>query len=146
MALEKRGKYHYGDSQADITDEIRRYSIKNEYVAEHFRDASCACGSKVFRLQLNDDEGVAVRICTKCASTHPIGDSDEYLEDAVLGDCACPCKNEEFEITVGVSLYDGSEDVRWLYLGCRCPKCGLTAVYGDWKNEYPNYKELLARV
>lgn len=31
------------------------------------------------------------------------------------------------------------DDVRWLYLGCRCVTCGLTACYGDWKNEYPGY-------
>ena len=58
----------------------------------------------------------------------------------------CFCRDNVFEITVGVSLYDDSEDVRWLYVGCRCPKCGLTGVYGDWKNEFNGYRELLARV
>jgi hypothetical protein len=57
-----------------------------------------------------------------------------------------PCGGEEFEITVGVSLYEGSEDVRSLYIGCRCPGCGLSAVYGDWKNEFNGYRDLLARV
>jgi hypothetical protein len=146
MALKKRGQYRYGDSQADIRDEVLRYSKKNEYKAEHFRDAVCVCGTKIFRLALDDNEGAAVRICTGCKSEHPIGDSGEFLEDAELGECACPCGNEKFEITVGVSLYDGSEDVRWLYLGCRCPKCGLTAVYGDWKNEFEDYRKLLDRV
>jgi len=146
MALKKRGKYRYGDSQADIRDEVLRYSKKNGYQAQHFRDAVCTCGAKVFRLALDDDEGAAVRICTGCQVEHPIGDSSEFLDDAELGGCACPCGNEEFEITVGVSLYDGSEDVRWLYLGCRCPKCGLTSVYGDWKNEFEDYRKLLDRV
>jgi len=50
------------------------------------------------------------------------------------------------EITVGASLDEGSEDVRWLDLGCRCPACGLTAVYGDWKNEFSGHRDLLARV
>jgi hypothetical protein len=50
------------------------------------------------------------------------------------------------EITVGVSLYANSEDVRWLYLGCRCPQCGLTAVYGDWKCEFVAYDLLLKKV
>jgi len=146
MALKKRGKFRYGDSQADIRAEILRYSTSNEYVAEHFGDAVCVCGARGFRLALDDDEGAAVRTCTGCSAEHPIGDSGEYLADAELSECACPCENEDFEITVGVSLYEGSEDVRWLYLGCRCPKCGLTAVYGDWKNEYTGYQELLARV
>ncbi len=146
MALKKRGQYHYGDSQADIRAELLRYSKKNAYLVHHFADAACKCSSKLFRLALDDNEGAAVRICVDCKAEHPIGDSDEYLEDAELGECACPCGGEEFEITVGVSLYKDSEDVRWFYLGCRCPKCGLTAVYGDWKNEFIGYQELLTRV
>jgi hypothetical protein len=146
MALKKRGKYRYSDSQADLPDEILRYSKKNEYRAEHYHDAVCACGARVFRLSLDDDEGAAVRICTACSAEHPIGDSADFLEGAELRECACPCGHEEFEITAGVSLYEGSEDVRWLYLGCRCPKCGLVGVYGDWKNEFNGYQELLARV
>ncbi len=146
MAFKKRGKYRYGDSQADIRKEVLRYSEANGYVAQHFADAACPCGGKVFRLALDDTEGAAVRRCCGCGSKHPIGDSDEYLEDAELEECACPCNGDAFEITAGVSLYEGSEDVRWLYLGCRCPQCGLTAVYGDWKNEFTGYQKLLARI
>jgi hypothetical protein len=146
MVLKKRGKYRYGDSQADIREEMLRYSKLNDYVAHHFADAVCTCCSKVFGLWIDNDEGAAVRKCAACNSEHPIGDSDEYLEEAEIEECACPCGGEKFEITVGVSLYDDSEDVRWLYLGCRCPACGLTAMYGDWKNEFDGYQELLLRV
>jgi hypothetical protein len=146
MALRKRGKWRYGDSQADIRDEILRYSKGVTYRAHHYADAVCTCGGKVFSLLLDDTEGAAVRRCVACEDEHPIGDSDEYLEEAELDQCACPCGGEVFEITAAVSLYDDSEDVKWLYVGCRCPSCGLTAVYGDWKNEYIGYRELLARV
>ena len=146
MALRKRGKYWYGDGQADIRDEILRYSTTIKYPAHHYADAVCKCSGKLFWLFLDNTQGVAVRACVGCESEHPIGDSDEFMEEAELEDCACPCGNEEFEITVGVSLYDDSEDVRWLYIGCRCQKCGLTAVYGDWKNEYIGYQELLSKV
>ena len=146
MALRKRGKYRYGDSQADIRNEILRYSRGVKYLAQHYADAVCKCGGTRFWLFLDDTAGAAVRGCVACDHEHPIGDSDEYLDEAELEDCACPCGGEEFEITVGVSLYDDSEDVRWLYVGCRCPTCGLTAVYGDWKNEFNGYRELLARV
>ena len=146
MALKKRGEYQYGDTQADIRAELLDYSKANAYLADHFADALCNCGGKVSRLALDDSVGAAVRSCVACKAEHPIGDGNEYLGDADLEECACPCGGEEFEITVGVSLYRDSEDVRWLYLGCRCPKCGLTAVYGDWKNEYIRYHELLARV
>ncbi|HEX5269687.1 MAG TPA: hypothetical protein VFW33_04325 [Gemmataceae bacterium] len=146
MALRKRGKWRYGESQADIRDEILRYSKGVRYLAHHYADAVCACGGAAFRLRLDDDQGAAVRVCAACGNEHPIGDSEEFLSDAELEECACPCGREEFQITVGVSLYEGSEDVKWLYVGCRCPACGVTAVYGDWKNEHIGYRELLSRV
>lgn len=146
MAVIKRGKYRYGDSQGDLREEITRYSKANEYAAHHFADAVCRCGNQTFRLRLDDDEGAAVRTCAACAGEHPIGDSDEFLAEAELSECACSCGGEQFEITVGVSVYDDSDDVRWLYLGCRCPSCGLVAVYGDWKNEFEGYQQLLAQV
>jgi hypothetical protein len=146
MALTKRGKHRYGDDQADIRAELTRYSIANEYVAQHFADARCSCGGRVFRLALDDTQGAAVRTCSVCKESHPIGDSAEFLADADLEECACPCGVEDFEITIGVSLYADSDDVRWLYLGCRCSGCGLTVVYGDWKNEFNGYRALLGQV
>lgn len=47
MTLRKRGKYRYGDSQADIRDESFRYSKGIEYVAQHYADAVCKCGGEV---------------------------------------------------------------------------------------------------
>ncbi|MCA9179335.1 MAG: hypothetical protein KDB14_32980 [Planctomycetales bacterium] len=127
--------------------EITRYSKSVGYLAEHFADAVCACGGKAFWLLLDEAAGVASRICVACESeAHPIGDSEDFMDEADEEECVCPCGEDVFEVTVGVSLYDGSEDVRWLYFGCRCVACGLTAVYGDWKNEYIGYRELLKRV
>ena len=91
MALRKRGKWWYGDSQADIRDEILHYSRGVEYLAQHYADAECKCGGKVFRLTLDDNEGAAIRICVKCGAEHPIGDSDEYMADAELEQRACVC-------------------------------------------------------
>jgi hypothetical protein len=145
MTLKKRGKYYYGDNQADIREEVLRYS-KFEYVAHHFADAICECGGKLFQLALDDRQGAALRKCVGCGIEHPMGDSANYLHVAKLEIRIYICGADQFEITVGVSLYDDSEDVRWLYVGCRCPKCGLTGVYGDWKNEFNGYRELLARV
>ncbi|HEX8250433.1 MAG TPA: hypothetical protein VF599_19820 [Pyrinomonadaceae bacterium] len=147
MAILKKGKYWYGDSQIDIQAELLRYSRKNEYPAEHYANAVCGiCGGSSFKLLLDDEEGAAVRICKACKTEHPIGDSGEYLADADLKECECPCGSGEFEVTVGVALYPNSEDVRWLYVGCRCRLCGLTACYGDWKNEWIDFRELLNRV
>src|SRR5438876_12283296 len=107
MALRMRGKWRYGDSQADIRAEILRYSKQGTYLAEHFADAVCSqCGGKVFALYLDDTAGVASRLCVACdAEAHPIGDSAEFVDEAEEEECACPCGKEAFEITVGVSLY-----------------------------------------
>jgi hypothetical protein len=146
MALRKQGEWWYGDCQADICDEILRCSKLNGYPAHHYAHAVCQCGGKLFELDMDDAAGVAIRKCATCSDAHAIGDSGDYLDDAELCTYECICLEKLFEITIGVSLYDDSEDVRWLYVGCRCPKCGLTGVYGDWKNEFIGYRELLARV
>lgn len=146
MALRKRGKWRYGDNQADIRDEILRYSKGVEYLAHHYADAVCQCSGRLFGLSMDEGAGAAVRRCIACRQEHPIGDSADFLGEAELQQYECVCGKNEFEITIGVSLYDDSEDVRWLYVGCRCPGCGLTGVYGDWKNEFNGYQELLARV
>src|SRR5262249_47577769 len=136
MSLTRRGKDWHGGEQADIRPELLRYSKKNGYAIHHFADARCECGGRHFHLALDDSEGAAVRTCIACGHKHPIGDSADYLEGAELEECACRCGGEALEITVGVSLYRDSEDVRWLYVGCRCPACGLLGCYGDWKNEF----------
>ena len=146
MALEKRGKYYYGDSKADVRHEMTRFSRLNEYECHHFAEVVCFYGNNLFTLYVDEDEGAGVRVCSSCADEHAIGDSGDYLADAELQRCECICDNRNFELTVGVSLYADSDDVRWLYLGCRCPQCGLLGVYGNWKNEFIGYRELLARV
>jgi hypothetical protein len=67
-----------------------------------------------------------------------------HLAEAELEQHECLCGKNHFEITVGVALYDQSQAVRWLYIGCRCVACGLTGCYADWKNEHENYTQLLS--
>jgi hypothetical protein len=132
MEIRRKGTFSYGESQADIRIELTRYSEVNGYPATHFADATCKCGGRTFQLHLDDIEGAAVRECAGCRDRHPLGDSGEYLADASLEECECPCASGVFEITAWIALYADSEDVRWFYVGCRCPSCGLTACYGDW--------------
>ena len=143
MTLSKTGEYSYGDSQQDIQTFLTEYANSNEYPIAHFADARCTCVNSTFQLWIDDTEGAAIRVCTACKVEHPMGDRAEYLEDAELGEAECPCGSNSFEITVGVALYEESEDVKWLYLGCRCTQCSLVACYGHWKNEYIGYRELL---
>ena len=146
MGLQQRGSYWYGDGHDDIRGELARYSEMADYPTERFADARCDCGGSRFALELDEAAGVAVRVCASCGGRHAMADGAEFLADAVLEQCACPCGGEVFELTVGVALYTNSDDVRWLYVGARCPVCHLTACYGDWKNEYAGVDALLARV
>lgn len=146
MALvRKRGK-SYGDEAADIEVEIRRYSELAGDPTTLYRSAACGCGNRSFRLLVDEAEGAAVRVCSRCESQHPMGDSADYLAEATLEECECPCGNSALEIVVGVALYQDSEDIHWLYFGCRCPRCRLVAVYADWKNEYLGAEGYLSRV
>src|SRR5882757_6596326 len=104
MSLRQQGKHIYGDAQADIRAELLRYSELNGYSASHFSDAVCKCGGRRFYLLMDDTEGAAVRECVACQEKHAIGDSDEYLADASLEECECPCGEGTFEITAGVAL------------------------------------------
>ena len=133
---------------APLKSQIIEYSTKNAYVAEHFAAPICAeCGCDIFVVVMNENEGVAARICTSCNSEHGIGDSDDFIDNVEdVYPVECTCGANQFRIMAGVALYAGSEDVRWFYLGCECLACGLSGVYGDWKNEFHGYRELLDRV
>lgn len=134
------------DSQ--LKSQILDYSKKNAYVAEHFAAPKCAhCDCDTFTVVMNENEGVAARICTSCKAEHGIGDSDEFIDDVdEVYPIECTCGANEFRIIAGVALYQATEDVRWFYLGCECVECGLSGVYGDWKNEFSGYRALLDNV
>ena len=149
MAIRRVKGLGYGDTQADIRAELVFFSDHGEgsYLPRHFADAVCSCGAREFSLQLDEVAGVAIRGCASCGSEHAIGDSAEYVDEADdLDDRDCLCGSPLFEITVGVALYRDSDDVRWIYIGCRCPACALAGSYGDWKCEAGVYRALLARV
>ncbi len=146
MAVRKKGKYYYGETQDDLIVEMKRYSRLNEYPVDQAVHAKCKCGGTFFELFLDDEEGVAQRKCVACDSLHTMADGNEYLADANPEQCICVCENPVFQITVGVSLYEDSDDVRWLYIGCRCRDCDLIGVYGHWANEFIGYQKLFAAV
>ena len=92
-----------------------------------------ACGGEAFQVSVDDNEGAAVRVCAACGEGHPIADSCDYLDGAELEACECPCGQDVFRLRVGAALFEGSRDVRWIYLGLQCLACQQAAVYADWK-------------
>jgi len=146
MTVTQKGNYWYGSCDSDICAEVTRFSRKNAYEAQRFQQSVCGCGSVVFRLLSDDAEGVAKRLCVECAAEAFIGDGVEYADDAVLEEHGCVCQDDRFAINCGVALYEGSNDVRWLYIGCRCRTCGLIGVFAHWKCEGGDADVYLSRV
>ncbi len=149
MTHTQRGEYWYGDDHADLRAELVRYSAANGYPASDFVDLKCACGGEFFHLLTDEDEGVGIRICADCEAEHVMGDSANSLDEAEPQHNECLCGEEVFQLTVGVNRYRVTEetltdDVRWLYIGCRCIQCGLVGCYADWKNEAQDYRQLLS--
>jgi len=146
MTLRKKGRFWYGTTAEDVQAEVLRYSTLNGCEAVKFALSACACSGKTFRLETDDDEGVARRTCTSCGTGHFMGDSESFAAEAALEAHECVCDGETFELLSGVALYEGSNDARWHYIGCRCSRCNLTGVFADWKCEAGDADEFLAKV
>ncbi|KYQ84181.1 hypothetical protein AWW72_10565 [Acinetobacter sp. NRRL B-65365] len=146
MSLYQKGKYWYGINRDDLRLEMIRYSRLKGYETKEFASSFCRCGNHIFYLESDENEGVARRVCTQCHHSHLIGDSAKYIEDAELEEHICICDNQQFELESAVALYDGLNDVRWYYIGCRCTICSLIGVFADWKCEGGNATEFLAKI
>jgi hypothetical protein len=153
MALQQRGDYWYGDSASDIRVLLSMDRPGSDPITV-FADAVCECGGRVFTLQLDDEYQEAALFCKACDSQHLFHTTnvDGYYEGHPEADtewCGCPCTKRGatyYEITLGASLYDGSDDVRWVHIGCRCVACGLVAFYASWHRIEIPYQTLFARL
>jgi hypothetical protein len=153
VAIRKRGTFWYGDTAADIREVLTR-DRGTVHPISVFADAVCDCGGREFSLQVDEEHGEAAWFCKACNAQYLFHDRDidGYYEGDPKADtecCNCPCTERggsHFEVTVGASLYDDSEDVRRVYIGCRCVACGLTACYADWNRVDIPYPKLFAHV
>jgi len=144
MTISRKSGYWFGTEDSDIRTEMVRYSKLNAYEAARFSAAVCTCGSNSFKLESDDEAGVARRTCAKCGDSKLLGDSAEYIADAKIDNHICVCDHDTFGITSGVAMYSGSRDVRWYYIGCRCRACNLIGVFADWKSESGDADAFLA--
>jgi hypothetical protein len=143
MAIKKAGKFWRGDDLADLTTYIRKHRAGG-YPVQHVKEVSCRhCGQTTFRVAVDDDDGCALTMCLSCEAEEPLADSGEYLEDADLGECACPCGGETFAVALGFAMTDDDE-VRWISVGLRCLADNTLGVYTDWKVDYLPTAHLLA--
>ena len=134
MAIDTSGKWWVGSSPQDLEEYLRAYS-EGSYPTKLFRLAICACGSDVFSLEADDDEGVARRTCAKCGTAHFICESGEFWKDAKPDRFQCvECGGCNCNVGVGFALYDDSPSaIKWLYVGERCSACGVLGCMAGWK-------------
>lgn len=144
MARRKKAGHWYGTELADLSDEIVRYS-KAEREATKFIVPACPCEGDLFTLRSDDSEGAAERTCCRCGVATLMGDCAEYVAGANLEGHECLCGCEKFSLTIGVGLYEASNDVAWVYIGCWCPQCKLIGVFSDWSAEAGDADAFLAK-
>ena len=134
MAIDSSGEYWTSPVPDDIHGFLESYASEG-YDVDDFRLARCECGSVAFRLEADDDEGVARRTCAACNARHFICDSEEYWADAEPEQCTCvECGADTVNVGVGFSLYDHDPTgIRWLYVGVRCTGCGTLGCFAGWK-------------
>jgi hypothetical protein len=145
MVIDKSSKWWVGGRPDDLGEYLEGYASEG-YRVHEFRLAKCNCGSDTFRLFADDNEGCARRTCTSCDSSLFICDSGEYWSEAQPEEWKCSeCGSTSANIGVGFSLYEDGE-VRWLYVGERCVRCGTLGCFAGWKIAYSPSKQLLEQV
>lgn len=143
MAIDTSGKWWTGSTAADIDEYLQAFSREQGAPVGRVTHSVCnACQGDVFDLRVDDEEGCAERTCSSCGQVTLMLDSAEYVEDANLQDCACPCGGESFNLAIGYLLRDNG-DVRWVYIGVRCVADGVLGCYADWKIDYGPSDHLL---
>ncbi len=145
VTIDKSKRYWKSKDAVAIYEYLIAYSERNYKIHECYL-VKCQCSGDIFSLDVDESEGFAKRICIKCKKEHYICDSEEYREDVKAKKLKC-CNVSSFNIGVGFSLYDdtleGEEgrDVRWIYIGIRCTKCGKLGSPSEWKIDYsPSYE------
>ena len=142
MAIKKTGPFRHGDDLDDLTAYLRQYRAGG-YPVQHVKEVTChRCRHGSFRVLVDDEDGCALTICLGCRAESPVADSSDHLEDADLGECACPCGGETFAVAVGFAT-TADDEVRWISIGLRCLTDGTLGVYSDWKIDYTPTAHLL---
>jgi hypothetical protein len=144
MSIDTSGKWWRGSTPEDIGEYLRALSAQG-YPINEFRLSTCLCGEQKFTLEVEQDEGIAKRTCTKCHAAHFICDSAEhYQRGQRLRKYKCvTCKSKVANVGVGYALYEEGTAVHWLYLGNRCADCGVLGSMVDWKIAYEPSLQLL---
>jgi DNA-directed RNA polymerase subunit RPC12/RpoP len=144
VSIDSSGKWWRGATFDDIAEYVHEYTADG-YSADQIRESICAtCGSKVFGLRGDQDEGAVRRTCRDCGRKAFIADSEESWPHASVRTCRCPCGGLDYNVAIGFALRDSGE-VRWVTVALRCTACGILGSFADWGIDYTPSTQLLDR-
>jgi len=155
MAIDDSGDFWYATSPKDIQSYLVTLITQDGgYVPTEFRLRKCACTSETFELWYDAEQGTAKTKCAGCGVEEYLLDSEDYWEDSEPIKFKCLSKKLScripFRATCNLMLGFATTDVliedelmkdelRWVYLGIRCTRCGVLGCVADWKlNEVPS--------
>ena len=107
--IHKCRTYWIGDYAGDIDAYLREYSDEKNI---EIKAVICqSCGQDRFFLRTDREE------CEPRTEQCPV------------------CKNKQYQVRVGL-LRRETHDVRHVFIGCRCTKCGTLDAPTDWRINY----------
>lgn len=144
--IDTSGKWWKGSSAEDLQEYLQALSVSSYPISE-FRLSQCSCGGVRFVLRVEQDEGIAKRVCEGCSAEHLICDSAEHSQQGQrLKPFKCvTCKSQVANVGVGFALHEDKKAVQWLYVGNRCVECGVLGSMVDWKVGYEPSLHLLGQ-
>jgi hypothetical protein len=136
VAIAEAGGWKIGQTIDDLAEYARAEGAEG-YEVHEVRLCRCAsCGGQVFGLLGDLERNAAQRVCRGCGAEHLIADSGEYWDDSKAGIMVCECDGdgdeEDFNVAVGFSLYEGHDGIRALAITGRCVACGQLGYWDDW--------------
>jgi len=140
MAIDKGKKYWHGDSPEDIIEYLDEYS---ESEIDKVVITKCRqCSSDIFTFKADSFEGAIEVTCIACKEKRLLLDSEEHWDECEPEEASCPkCKESQFNVAIGF-VHRESGEVKWVYIGNRCAKCGVLGSCGDWKINYSPTDEM----
>ena len=150
MTIDKSGEYWVGSDINDMKEYLVAFAEEDGTRIGEFRLAKCDCGNDTFLLEADRDQGMARRTCAKCKKQHFLCDSAEYWDESEPEEWSCDCPSSQTNVGIGFVFREHSTgqplDVKWIYVGCRCVKCGTLGMFVDWKIDYGPSLHLLDQV
>ena len=142
MAIDTSGTWWVGSDKSDVSDYLNALT---DGKIDQFRAARCNCSSDTFEVDFDGDAGCVRRKCGGCHATSFVCDSAEQWPSASPERYECvACGSKTANVVIGFTLRPATlknrigfaRDVKWVFVGVRCDRCGVLGCVADWKINY----------